>query len=57
MTGHKTETVYWHYAIVDETMMHDAAEQLAALHEEADQHRAARSNKKKVSNLCGIVLT
>jgi len=41
MTGHKTETVYRRYAIVDEGMMRDAAEKLAALHG-ADRHRAVR---------------
>jgi hypothetical protein len=37
MTGHKTETVYRRYAIVDEGMMREAAEKLAALHS-ADRH-------------------
>lgn len=32
MTGHKTEAVYRRYAIVDESMMRDAADKLAALH-------------------------
>ena len=32
ITGHKTETVYRRYAIVDEGMMREAAEKLAALH-------------------------
>jgi integrase len=40
MTGHKTETVYRRYAIVDEGMMRDAANKLAALHG-ADRHHAA----------------
>jgi integrase len=33
MTGHLTETVYRRYAIVDEAMMREASEKLAALHE------------------------
>jgi hypothetical protein len=33
VTGHKTETVYRRYAIVDEDMMREAAEKLAALHQ------------------------
>ena len=32
MTGHKTETVYRRYAIVDEGMMREAAEKLSRLH-------------------------
>ena len=32
MTGHKTETVYSRYAIVDEEMLREASEKLAALH-------------------------
>jgi integrase len=32
MTGHLTETVYRRYAIVDENMMREASEKLAALH-------------------------
>ncbi len=32
MTGHKTETVYRRYAIVDEGMLQEAAQKLAALH-------------------------
>jgi len=32
ITGHKTETVYRRYAIVDESMMREAAEKLAKLH-------------------------
>jgi len=32
MTGHKTESVYRRYAIVDESMLHDAVAKLAALH-------------------------
>jgi integrase len=32
MTGHLTETVYRRYAIVDESMMREASEKLAALH-------------------------
>ena len=38
MTGHKTESVYRRYAIVDEAMLREAAEKLAAYH----------SGKKKV---------
>jgi len=30
MTGHKTESVYRRYAIVDEAMLRDAADKLAA---------------------------
>ena len=33
MTGHKTETVYRRYAIVDESMLREAAEKLAVLHD------------------------
>jgi integrase len=32
MTGHKTESVYRRYAIVDETMLRESAEKLAAFH-------------------------
>jgi len=32
ITGHKTETIYRRYAIVDEGMMRNAADKLAALH-------------------------
>jgi integrase len=32
MTGHKTESVYRRYAIVDETMLREGAEKLAAFH-------------------------
>jgi len=32
ITGHKTETIYRRYAIVDEGMMREAAEKLSALH-------------------------
>jgi hypothetical protein len=32
IVGHKTESVYRRYAIVDEGMMFDAASKLAALH-------------------------
>jgi integrase len=38
MTGHKTESVYRRYAIVDEAMLREGAEKLAAYH----------SGKKKV---------
>jgi hypothetical protein len=30
MTGHKTEAIYRHYAIVDETMLREGADKLAA---------------------------
>lgn len=32
MTGHKTEAVYRRYAIVDEAMLREGAEKLAAFH-------------------------
>ena len=32
ITGHKTETVYRRYAIVDEGMIREATQTLAALH-------------------------
>jgi integrase len=32
MTGHKTESVYRRYAIVDEAMLREGAEKLAAFH-------------------------
>jgi hypothetical protein len=32
MTGHKTEAVYRRYAIVDETMLREGADKLAAYH-------------------------
>jgi integrase len=41
ITGHKTETVYRRYAIVDEGMMRDAAEKLAALHQADTGKKAA----------------
>jgi hypothetical protein len=34
MTGHKTESVYRRYAIVDEAMLREGAEKLAAYHSE-----------------------
>jgi hypothetical protein len=33
IVGHKTESIYRRYAIVDEAMMREGAEKLAALHE------------------------
>ena len=33
MVGHKTQSVYSRYAIVDVAMMRESAEKLAALHE------------------------
>jgi hypothetical protein len=44
ITGHKTETVYRRYAIVDEGMMREAAEKLAALH-------LADTGDRRISNL------
>ena len=32
MTGHKTESVYRRYAIVDEAMLRESAQKLAAFH-------------------------
>ena len=52
MTGHKTETVYRRYAIVDEDMLRDAAERLAALHAE-DQHRVTSKRVMPISKAVG----
>jgi integrase len=41
VTGHKTETVYRRYAIVDEGMMREAADKLAALHQADTSKRTA----------------
>jgi integrase len=50
MTGHKTESVFRRYSIVDEQDLHDAAEKLEALHA-AEQRPAAKviQFKKKVA--------
>jgi integrase len=42
ITGHKTETVYRRYAIVDEGMMREAAEKLAVLHNQESIDRKGR---------------
>jgi hypothetical protein len=34
MVGHKTEAIYRRYAIADESMLRDAGEKLAALHQQ-----------------------
>ncbi len=39
MTGHKTESVYRRYAIVDETMLREGADKLAAYHSAAKSSR------------------
>ena len=39
MTGHKTETVYRRYAIVDSAMLREAAAKLSKLHQ--DEHEVA----------------
>ena len=44
MTGHKTESVYRRYAIVDEAMLRESAEKLAAFH-----YGEKRSGRKIVS--------
>ena len=41
VVGHRTESIYRRYAIVDETMQRDAATKLDKLHE-ADQGKPAR---------------
>jgi hypothetical protein len=33
MVGHKTMSIYYRYAIADESMLKDAAEKLEGLHE------------------------
>jgi len=43
ITGHKTETVYRRYAIVDEGMMREAAEKLAALHLTDSARKSSRN--------------
>ncbi|HJZ70902.1 MAG TPA: tyrosine-type recombinase/integrase [Vicinamibacterales bacterium] len=45
MVGHKTESIYRRYAIVDEAMMQDAAERLSALHK---QHARVKPTRKLV---------
>jgi integrase len=45
MTGHRSESVYRRYAIVDEGMMRDAAAKLTALHA---SDKAATSPRNKV---------
>jgi integrase len=45
MVGHKTESIYRRYAIVDAAMMQDGAEKLAALHK---QQAAVKGQKKLV---------
>jgi len=47
MTGHKTESVYRRYAIVDEAMLREGAEKLAAF------HSSENSARKKVVPLKG----
>jgi integrase len=42
MTGHKTESIYKRYAIVDEAMLREGADKLAVL------HRAEASSERKV---------
>jgi integrase len=44
MTGHKTESIYLRYAIVDSAMMQDAAAKLDAL------HAAEANSPNKVQN-------
>jgi len=41
MVGHKTESVYRRYAIVDEGMLREGAAKLAALHQ-ADQATSSK---------------
>lgn len=38
MTGHKTESIYHRYAIVDEAMLRESAEKLAVFHDAAKQN-------------------
>jgi integrase len=45
MVGHKTESVYRRYAIVDEASLREGAERLAALHAEQDAGRAPRERR------------
>jgi len=43
MTGHKTESIYRRYAIVDEAMLRESAETLAAYHASAGTARRSVS--------------
>ena len=48
MTGHKTESVYRRYAIVDEAMLRESAEKLAAFHEgQKNSHRKGVSIRER----------
>jgi hypothetical protein len=58
MAGHKTESIYRRYAIVDEGMLKEAAAKLQTFHEaqvlaspaeQGDQHEACRSEYRRVS--------
>src|SRR5271169_6242408 len=42
MTGHKTESIYRRYAIVDEAMLRDGAEKLAALYQSETAAKGAK---------------
>jgi integrase len=42
MTGHKTESIYRRYAIVDEAMLREGAEKLAVFHDAAKQNARRR---------------
>jgi hypothetical protein len=42
MVGHKTESVYRRYAIVDESMMREGAAKLAALHDAQRRQATAK---------------
>jgi len=41
MTGHETESIYRRYAIVDETMLREGADKLAAYHSAAKSSRGS----------------
>jgi integrase len=49
MTGHKTESIYRRYAIVDETMLRESAEKLAAYHATARNNRKVLPIRKPIS--------
>jgi integrase len=49
MTGHKTESIYRRYAIVDETMLRESAEKLAAFHATARNNRKVLPIRKPIS--------
>jgi hypothetical protein len=55
IVGHKTESIYRRYAIVDEAMMREGAEKLAALHEAQRMMADAQPDKTRTSQAFGAV--